>query len=73
MSAPAVDINTMEDFLWKYFGECHFVTADACPNCRLTKGHFSVQDIAPALADFLHEHGVDVDWTDRSRYGKESQ
>lgn len=69
MTAPAVDINAMEDFLWKFFGEEHVVTADACPSCRLTRRTFTEQDLGPALADFLHERGVDVDWTDRSRYG----
>jgi hypothetical protein len=52
----------MEDFLWKFFGESLAV--------QTTKGdHYHIQDLAPELADFLHERGVDVDWTDRSRYG----
>jgi len=77
-----IDINEIEDFLWKFFGEQHavapagvaVVTVDACPSCRLTRRTFTEQDLGPALADFLHERGVDVDWTDRSRYGeKETQ
>lgn len=31
--------------------------------------HAVTQDIGPRIADFLHEHGVRVDWSDRSRYG----
>lgn len=28
----------------------------------------SMQDLAPAVADYLHAEGVDIDWADRSRF-----
>jgi hypothetical protein len=65
-----ITIEQVEEFLWKFFGENHFVTPDACANCRLTKGVFTIQDLGPDLADFLHERGVDIDWSDGSRFGK---
>jgi hypothetical protein len=56
-----VTIEKVENFLWKFFGESHIVTSPA--------GTFNVQDLGPALADFLHEHGVTIDWSDGSRFG----
>ena len=62
---PQVDICAIEDVLGKYFGEAHVVYnggGDA----------YHIQDLGPELADFLHKLGVDVDWSDRSRYRKET-
>jgi hypothetical protein len=66
-----IDINEMESFLWEFFGESHDVRAKPKPASEVfteRDGVYLIQDLGPALADFLHERGVDVDWTDRSRY-----
>ena len=72
-----IDINDIENFLWEYFGKSLAVIGNNNPESEMLlerEGVYNIQDLAPALADFLHERGVDVDWTDRSRYGdKETQ
>lgn len=58
-----IDIEKLENFLWEQFGNRDVV---ALPG---GDGWINVQDLGPALADFLHEHGVNIDWSDGSRYG----
>ena len=57
-----ITIEQVEEFLWKFYDEHHFVNCDG--------NTYSIQDLGPALADFLHERGVDIDWSDGSRFGK---
>jgi len=61
-----IDIEKMEDVLYHYFtsGIIRPLVGTALA-CRMA------QDLGPQLADFLHDHGVVIDWSDGSRYGTE--
>lgn len=57
-----IEIEHLENWLWEYFGRSHHLMT--CGDRVIT-----VQDLGPDLADFLHEQGVSIDWSDGSRYG----
>ncbi|WP_074378033.1 hypothetical protein [Mycobacteroides abscessus] len=60
-----VIIEDLENIMAAYFG-----TAEYLPESVKDRRVLMSQDLGKILADYLHAHGVDVNWTDGSyRHG----
>lgn len=61
-SGVPLTIEALEDRVWQ-------LLCAELPNYGSDLMILVSQNISPKLADFLHDNGVDIDWSDRSRYG----